>query len=80
MVNKKSIATLLSSMIAQLDKVGAIYDVVVVGSDKRAEEVRGVLVELGLDLTVIADDKISPNTCWITSLKDLGEMPCGGRN
>ncbi len=55
-------------------------DVVVCGTDKMAEGVRESLQELGLDLHVIADSKLSPSRIWCTTLVGLREFAGGGRN
>lgn len=59
---------------------GKAPDCVVVGSDKRAADVLEALEELKLDLHVIADDGLGPNTVLVTHTDDLAKFPGGGRN
>lgn len=59
---------------------GKAPDVVVVGSDKRAADVLEALDQLKLNLHVIADDKLGPNTVLVTHTDDLAKFPGGGSN
>ena len=72
---------LLQSMIDGVKKTsGKSPDMIVCGSDEVADQARKILYQMGLDFHVIADDELSPNKLWVTSFRDLGEMPNGGRN
>jgi len=75
-----SMTALLKSMIDGVEKAGGKAEAVVCGSDSKAEQIREALTELGRDMHVIADDELSPNRCWVTSIEGLSQFPGGGRN
>ena len=70
----------LESMIKGIEKRGQKCDTIVVGSDFAAEMVMHILHDLGRDMHVIADDKLSATRIWVTSADALREFPGGGRN
>jgi hypothetical protein len=74
------VKNLLASMIKGIEAQGQICDMVVVGSDIKAEEVLKALQELGRDMHVIADNEISPKRIWVTSEAAIAQMPGGCRN
>ncbi len=55
-------------------------DVVCVGTDDMADQVRKALAIMDLDYHVIVDDELTKRSVIVTSHHDMGEIPNGGRN
>jgi hypothetical protein len=62
------------------ERSGKAPDTIVVGTDQRANQALEALMELGLDMHVIADDELGRNSLWLCSSEDLAKFPGGGRN
>jgi DNA-binding LacI/PurR family transcriptional regulator len=76
-----NLASLIQSNYKAIVKVsGRVPDTIVVGTDQRANQALEALMELGLDMHVIADDELGRNSLWLCSSEDLAKFPGGGRN
>lgn len=79
--NMTDLASLIQRNVNAIIKAsGKAPDTIVVGTDRRAMQAQEALMELGLDMHVIADNEVGRNSLWICNSDDLAKFPGGGQN